>query len=83
MKFVVRDLKLGDTLDGRITELLPNDEMIVSFGGDLMRVHNETRRPLSEGQVVTLVVKALDPLRFHLQPDIHEQRRKGHLDLSV
>jgi hypothetical protein len=83
MKFVVGDLKLGDTLTGRIEELLPGNELLLNFSGDLLRVHNETKRPLQVGEAVAVVVKAIDPLRFQLMPDRSELRRRGHLDVSV
>ena len=79
MKFVLRDLKVGDALEGRIIELLPGDELLINFSGDLLRVHNETRKPFKLGARVTLLVRAVQPLKFQLMPG----RRAGHLDLSV
>lgn len=83
MKFVVRDLKLGESLNGQVEEILSGDDLLINFGGDLLRVHNETRRPLRIGDSVTVVVRALEPLRFQLLEERSEQRRRGHLDLSV
>ena len=83
MKFVLRDLKLGEALRARVEECLSGGELIINFGGDLLRVHNETGRELRVGDPVTLVVRGVSPLRFSLQADLQEQRRRGHLNVSV
>jgi hypothetical protein len=79
MKFVLRDLKFGDRLRGKVAEILSGDEVLISFAGDLIRVRNETSRPLVYGQAVTVVVTAVAPLRFQLISG----RRDGHLDVSI
>ena len=79
MKFVLRELRVGDTLEGRIIELLAGDELLINFDGDLLRVANETRKPFKLGARVTLIVRAIQPLKFQLMPG----RRAGHLDLSI
>jgi hypothetical protein len=76
-------LKVGDTLRGRVAELLSREELIISFQGDLLRVSNETRLSLNVGDEVTVTVQALQPLRFRLMPERQDQRRRGRLDLSV
>lgn len=83
MKFVLQELKLGDRVLARVEEVLSDGDIIICLGGDLLRVSNETRRNLKAGEQVSVVVKALRPLRFQLQADRSEQRRKGHLDVSV
>lgn len=83
MKFVLHDLKIGQSLEGRVAEILPDDGLIISFAGDLIRVSNETHRPLKTGDHVTVAVRATGPLRFQLLPERAEQRRRGRLDVSV
>jgi hypothetical protein len=83
MKFVLSTLKMGERLKGRVVEILPDGEIIINFGGDLLRVHNETSKTLALGSSVTLVVTAVRPLRFHLLPDHDELRRKGRIDVSI
>ena len=83
MKKVLNDLQLGESIRGRIVEILPGDELLISFSGDLLRVGNETRRPFRAGDAVTVIVKAISPLRFQLLPERSEQRRRGHIDVSI
>lgn len=83
MKFVLLDLKIGQSLEGRVAEILPEGELIISFAGDLIRVSNETRRQLRRGDPVTVAVRATEPLRFQLLPERTEQKRRGRLDVSV
>lgn len=83
MKFILRNLQIGQSIHGKVEELLPGDELLINFAGDLLRVHNETRRALCIGSSVTVVVKAVQPLRFQLVEERSEQKRKGHLDVSV
>jgi hypothetical protein len=83
VKDALRGLRVGESVFARIAELLPGDELLISFDGDLLRVHNETRRALRVGDEVTLIVKAVKPLRFQLALERSEQRRKGRLDVSI
>ena len=83
MKHVLNDLQLGESVRGRIEEILSGDELLINFSGDLLRVGNETRRPFRVGDLVTVIVKALQPLRFQLLPERAEQRRRGHIDVSI
>jgi hypothetical protein len=83
MKFVVSNLKLGDSISGRVEELLPGGDLLIAFSGDLLRVHNETRRPFKTGDRVTLIVKAIRPLRFQFVDDRGSQKKKGQLNVSV
>jgi membrane protein implicated in regulation of membrane protease activity len=79
MKFVLRDLKTGDRLRGKVAEILAGDEVLISFDGDLIRARNETARPLVTGQSVVVTVTAVAPLRFQLLGS----RRTGRLDVNV
>ena len=66
MKFVVNQLKKGDVVDGEIVECIGRTDYLVSFGGDLVRVANESHRRLSVGQTIPLKVLSLKPLGFQL-----------------
>ena len=83
MKHVLRDLSVGESLSGDVQECLPGGDLIICFGGDLLRVHNETSHPFQPGECVTLVVRSIEPLGFQLIPDRAEQRRRGRIDVSV
>ena len=83
MKFVIRDLKLGESVTGRVEECLPGNEFIICIDGDLLRVHNDSSRNLKPGDQCTLVVKATQPLRFQLIEDRAKQRRRGSLDVNI
>ncbi len=82
MKFVITNLKVGETLKGQVTEHLPGHELLIGFQGDLLRVVNETGRSFSVGDPVWLIVRAINPIRFQLL-DRREQRRRGRIDVSV
>lgn len=83
MKFVLRNLKVGESLKGCVEEMHPNGEILISFQGDLLRVQNQTGRRFHLGDSVQLIVKAVNPLRFQLLPDSEEMRRRGKIDVSV
>ena len=83
MKQSLRGLQIGQSVRAKVTELLPGDDLLISFDGDLLRVHNETRRALRVGDEVVLIVKAVRPLRFQLAPERSEQRLRGRIDVSI
>jgi hypothetical protein len=83
MKAVISNLKLGESLGGTISEVLPGGDVLISFNGDLLRVHNDTTRLLKVGDPVTVIVRAIKPLRFQLIDQRADQRRKGKLNLSI
>jgi hypothetical protein len=83
MKFVVTSLKLGETVAGSVSELLSGGEILINIAGDLLRVHNETHETFIVGQNVSLVVEAIQPLRFRLQASRVSLRSKGRLDVSI
>jgi hypothetical protein len=66
MKFVVQDLIVGEITTAKITEILSETEVIMSFAGDLLRVQNLSRRQLQIGELVQCKVTQLHPLRFEL-----------------
>lgn len=66
MKFVVRNLKVGQRVSARVEDLLPEGEILASFQGDLLRIRNVTGRRFTIGQNVSLQVMAVQPLKFQL-----------------
>lgn len=78
MKFILNRLALGDRLWGKVEEILPGNELLMNFDGDLIRVQNEAGRPWKRGDRVEVIVRALEPLRFQLNP-----HTKSLLDVSV
>lgn len=83
MKSSLRDLIRGDVIQGRVEEILPRRDLIISFQGTLLRVNNETQRDLKPGANVTLVVQAVQPLRFRLLPSRDELKRNGRIDVNI
>lgn len=83
MKRFLHRLMIGETFLAEVQELLSNDEMIVAAEGDLLRVHNETPHRFKKGDQVTLLVKAVAPLRFQLMVDRETQKQIGKIDLSI
>ncbi|MCB0361615.1 MAG: hypothetical protein KDD35_02785 [Bdellovibrionales bacterium] len=78
MKQVVSRLKTGDQVIGQVTEIHEDQSMIIGFQGDLVRVHNHTRRKFLPGDNLVLVVTGVRPFAFRLaENDSH------HLDISV
>ena len=59
-------MKLGEIVSAKITEVVNQNEMIVSFDGDLLRVVNQTGQPMRVGQFVRVQVMAVRPLQFRL-----------------
>ena len=66
MKFVVDQLHFGDIIEAEVTELLDENDVIMSFQGDLLRVQNHSQRPLALGQKLKCRVKSTKPLRFEI-----------------
>ena len=83
MKSALLDLKLNETLRGKVVEIFPDGELLMSFAGDLVRVQNETRRPFEVGQLVVVIVKAIEPVRFQLSESHGRAQRNGRLDVSI
>ncbi len=66
MKFVVDQLHFGDIIEAEVTELLDENDVIMSFQGDLLRVQNHSQRSLALGQKLKCRVKSTKPLRFEI-----------------
>lgn len=75
-----RPFRIGEVVDGRVEEVLDATELIIALDGHLMRVQNETRKPLKKGEAVKLVVSATAPLAFRLYVR-KSGRSDGHLDV--
>jgi hypothetical protein len=74
---------MGESLSGKVMEILPLSELLISFDGELQRVVNHTGQNFKPGDKVLLLVRALQPLRLQLMPSLAEQRRRRILDRSV
>jgi hypothetical protein len=82
MKNATANLKFGDSIRARVDDVLDQVEVLIVFqDGTLIRVANESGRRLKKGDPVTLLVRAVSPLRFQIMEERAEQRRKGHIDL--
>lgn len=66
MKFILHGLRQGQKLWATVEEVLKTGELIVNFGGDLVRVANQTQRNLRHGQRIQVMVTAIKPLQFRL-----------------
>ncbi len=66
MKFVIQNLHFGDIIEAEVTELLSENELIMSFQGDLLRVQNQSLKFLEVGQKINCRVSELSPLRFEI-----------------
>lgn len=81
MKQVIGSLKAGDRIIGRVAEVIDATSIIISFGGDLIRVHNESRRSFKAGDEVDCYVTGVKPLAFRLFQG--SSRTLGRFDVSV
>ncbi len=66
MKFVVDTLEIGEITLAQVTEVLSEEEVIMSFAGDLLRVQNFSRQKFQIGDIVKCRVTQTQPLRFEL-----------------
>ncbi len=66
MKFVVQGLQFGDVIEAHVSEVLSENEVIMSFQGDLLRVQNQSRQRLEVGQKLNCRVNAVNPLSFQI-----------------
>ena len=71
MKFIVQKLQFGEIIEARVTEILSEQEVIMSFKGDLLQVQNHSRQKLSVGESIYCRVTSTSPLRFEIA-HIHE-----------
>jgi|JI10StandDraft_1071094.scaffolds.fasta_scaffold2232863_1 hypothetical protein len=66
MKQSIHQLVLNQKVWSLIEEIMDNDDLIVSFQGDLIRVQNQSGRKFRPGQRIQLRVSSLAPLSFQL-----------------
>ncbi len=66
MKQTLPQLTLDQKVWAIIEEVMTNDDLIVSFQGDLIRVQNQSSRKFRPGQRIQLKVTGLSPLGFQL-----------------
>ncbi len=66
MKQTLPQLTLDQKVWAIIEEVMTNDDLIVSFQGDLIRVQNQSSRKFRPGQRIQLKVTAVTPLAFQL-----------------
>lgn len=64
VKPTVTSLRVGQKVWATIEELLDQEQVIVSFNGDLLRVVNRAGQRLRPGQRIQLHVEAVNPLQF-------------------
>lgn len=80
-----RLLKKGQQVWALIEENIALNEVIVNFGGDLIRVRNETMGKLRVGQRVLLHVVKTGPLEFRLVNlvETRSAMRRKELDVMI
>ena len=81
MKFTLPKLRLGQTIEAKVTDQNRDGSLIVDFDGDLLRVVNQADFPIRIGQRVLLEVKALNPLQFRIQ--YNTDFREAHIDKNA
>lgn len=73
-------LKVGQQVEGEVSEAFDSGDAIVSFAGDLILLSNRTPHRFKAGELVQLRVLTLKPLSFKwVEP---RAKRRG-LDVSV
>lgn len=84
MKPHLRSLRKDQTVWGVVEESIAQQEVIINFGGDLVRVANKTGRNFRMGQRVLLRIVALQPLEFKLITRTSNGKiRRTSLDLTI
>ena len=66
MKPYLKNLRLGQRVWALVEENIAQGEVIINFSGDLVRVLNQSLRPLRVGQRVLLQVEAISPIQLRL-----------------
>jgi hypothetical protein len=84
MKLSLPDVKLGQTIKAKVDDILPGNELLINFHGDLIRVANETTKIIKRGQMIELIVTAIKPLQFRLASHANDNKSgRPKLDMSV
>ncbi len=71
MREFLKALQKGQRISVIVTEIQPDQQILVSYRGELFRVKNTSGRRFSIGESVLLVVAQKTPLEFSL---VGEQR---------
>lgn len=79
MKFVLPQLKVDQKVWALVEEVVVDQNLIVSFQGDLIRVQNMSQRRFRPGQRLQLLVTSVEPLGFKLM----KTKRTFGLDISI
>jgi len=66
MKPHLRSLRIGQKIWALVEEVMAQNEVVINFGGDLVRVLNMSSRILRAGQRVLLEVQTIQPLQLKL-----------------
>jgi hypothetical protein len=85
MKPSLRSLRKNQQVWAIVEECLVQNEVIINFSGDLVRVKNQTDKNLRAGQRVLVLIEELHPLKLKLVSP-KEQRRSSYprsLDVEV
>lgn len=84
MKPTLRNLKRGQQVWALVEESIAHNELVINFGGDLVRVQNQTDKALRAGQRVLVKISNLHPLQLQLVPtQIKDEIFPRTLDLQV
>lgn len=75
MKPVLRNLKLGQQVWAVVEEVIAQNEVVINFSGDLLRVKNQTNKNLRPGQRVQVQIEEIFPLKLKLV----EQRLRSEI----
>ena len=59
-------LRSGQKVWATVEEILDDQEILVNFDGDLLRVGNRSSRRFRAGQRIQLHVESVSPLQFRL-----------------
>lgn len=76
---MLNEIQLGQKLLARIEEVVSQNNFIVNFDGDLIRVTNNSNQVIRAGDMVEVIVTSVKPLSFKLSIE----SRKIGLNISV
>jgi len=83
MKPALLLFKKGQRVWALVEEAMADNELLVNFSGDLIRVSNSSSRILRVGERVQLEVETLSPLTLRLVPLLKRRDPVFHLDRTV
>lgn len=66
MKKTLNSLSVGEKLSAKVVEIIGENNLIISLYGDLVRVKNKSRKVIKVGDIASLMVISLHPLKFKL-----------------